>query len=162
MTRSSWKKLLAAALLAAWLTHPAQSQGVAAKPAAGQQDTIPAQRFMQPGDLVPLLATGQRPMILHVGPHVLYTKGHIPGAESIQEAGTPEGAQALRRRVAGLKKDQPIVLYCGCCPWDHCPNVHPAYQVLAGLGFTRIQVLYLPGNFATDWIRKGFPVVKGG
>ena len=59
--------------------------------------------------------------------------------------------------VAKQPKDRFIVLYCGCCPWNHCPNVGPAFVRLRDLGFSRVKVLYLPNNFGDDWVAKGYP-----
>jgi len=53
------------------------------------------------------------------------------------------------------------VIYCGCCPFDHCPNIRPAYTALNAMGFKKLRVLVLPTNFATDWVDKGFPMQKG-
>ena len=64
----------------------------------------------------------------------------------------------LKNVVAELPRDREIVIYCGCCPWDKCPNVQPATDALKELGFTRVRVLHLPDNFKTNWIDKGYPV----
>jgi arsenite-transporting ATPase len=64
-------------------------------------------------------------------------------------------------RVAKLAKDTPIVIYCGCCPWSHCPNIAAAYNALRALGFTQVGVLYIADNFGDNWVNKGFPVAKG-
>jgi hypothetical protein len=29
------------------------------------------------------------------------------------------------------------------------------------MGFTKVKVLYIPGNFGMDWVEKGYPVAKG-
>ena len=50
------------------------------------------------------------------------------------------------------------LIYCGCCPWDRCPNVKPAIEALKQMGFTKVKVLYLETNFASDWIAKDYPV----
>ncbi len=63
--------------------------------------------------------------------------------------------------MASLPKDKQIVLYCGCCPWNRCPNVGPAYKRLHDLGFTNVKVLYIANNFGDDWVNKGYPAVKG-
>jgi hypothetical protein len=39
--------------------------------------------------------------------------------------------------------------------------VNPAYDLLRGIGFTNVKVLYLPNNFGADWAYKGYPVAKG-
>jgi rhodanese-related sulfurtransferase len=64
--------------------------------------------------------------------------------------------------VATVGKDAPIVLYCGCCPWDHCPNIRPAYKALQAAGYKNVKALYLPKSFGEDWAAKGYPVEKGG
>jgi hypothetical protein len=69
--------------------------------------------------------------------------------------------QQLRKRVEGLSRNRFIVVYCGCCPWKHCPNVAPAYEALRKWGFTKLKVLYIPNNLGTDWVNKGYPFEKG-
>jgi rhodanese-related sulfurtransferase len=71
------------------------------------------------------------------------------------------GQQKLRDRVKGLPKNTAIVIYCGCCPWGHCPNIHPAFQALHSLGFTNVKAVYIANDFGTDWVQKGYPVAKG-
>jgi len=107
-----------------------------------------------------LRSSGEKPLVLQVGSHVLYAEAHVPGSEYVGAAGTSTGLQALRERVSSLKKNQVIVLYCGCCPWGKCPNIRPAYQELKALGFTQVKALYLANNFGTDWVTKGYPVAK--
>jgi thiosulfate/3-mercaptopyruvate sulfurtransferase len=122
---------------------------------------IPPQATLQPAELVQMLNTSTKPLVLQTGSHVLYAEAHIPGSEYAGPAGTSAGIQALRARVNGLNKDTLIVIYCGCCPWSRCPNIKPAYQQLRSLGFTNVKALYLAQNFGTDWVDKGYPVVKG-
>ncbi len=130
---------------------------------ASARAEIPAAELLQPKELEQLLRSsgGEKPLILQVGSHVLYAEAHIPGSEYIGAAGQDAGLQALQERVKGLERSQFIILYCGCCPWTKCPNIHPAYRQLHVLGFTRVKVLYLATNFGTDWVNKGYPVAKG-
>lgn len=104
---------------------------------------------------------GVGPIILQVGFHVLYLQAHIPNSEYIGPTSKPEGIQRLRQRVQGLPRKQYIVIYCGCCPWNKCPNVHPAYNELRALGFHNVKLLYIANNFGKDWVDKGYPVAKG-
>jgi thiosulfate/3-mercaptopyruvate sulfurtransferase len=69
--------------------------------------------------------------------------------------------EKLRTRAASLAKDTPVVIYCGCCPWSHCPNIRPAYAELKKAGFTSVRVLYLENSFGENWKDKGFPVASG-
>jgi rhodanese-related sulfurtransferase len=106
-------------------------------------------------------SSSRRPLLFQVGSHMLYVQAHIPGSEYLGPAASPEGVQNLRNRVANLARSRPIVLYCGCCPWSHCPNVNPAYDALLQLGFTNVKVLYMANNFGADWVDKGYPVARG-
>lgn len=130
---------------------------------AFQASSIPTSRLITAEELVTVLrsSTGERPLLMQVGFHILYTQAHIPGSEYIGPASTESGLQQLRKRVESLPRDKYIVIYCGCCPWEHCPNVKRADDALHALGFTRVKVLYLADNFATDWMDKGYPVAKG-
>jgi thiosulfate/3-mercaptopyruvate sulfurtransferase len=118
---------------------------------------------MSPEDLVKILQSpkGEKPLILNVGPRLLFVQAHIPGAEYIGAGSEPQGIQALRNRVKSLPHNKFIVVYCGCCPWDHCPNVHPAYSELRAMGFTKMKVLYIPNNIGADWVYKGYPTARG-
>ena len=138
-----------------------QAQQSAASPPAQTDITIPAEAMLQPAELVQMLNTSAKPLVLQTGSHVLYAEAHIPGSEYAGPAGTSAGIEALRARVTGLNKDTLIVIYCGCCPWSRCPNIKPAYQQLRSLGFTNVKALYLAENFGADWVNKGYPVVKG-
>jgi thiosulfate/3-mercaptopyruvate sulfurtransferase len=124
-------------------------------------DDIPAASQIQPAELVQAMKGAQKPAILYVGPQAFYAQGHIPGAEFIGPAGKPEGMEKLRARAASLPKDGAVVIYCGCCPWDHCPNIRPAFAELKKAGFTNVRVLYLPTSFGADWKDKGLPVATG-
>jgi len=130
---------------------------------AGTATAIPKEHLMQPEELAQMLGAsgGAKPLILQVGPHVMFAEAHPPGAEYIGAGAVDSGLQALRDRAKNLKHDQFIVLYCGCCPWIKCPNVNPAYQQLASLGFSNVKVLYVATNFGADWVTKGYPVEKG-
>jgi thiosulfate/3-mercaptopyruvate sulfurtransferase len=127
---------------------------------AGSALTIPQAQLMQPDELNKLLAHPQaiKPLILQVGSRVMFDQAHIKGAEYAGPAGHADGLEALRNRVSSLPRNSPIVIYCGCCPWNRCPNIGPAYQLLNGLGFTNFKVLYIGEDFGTDWVDKGYPV----
>jgi thiosulfate/3-mercaptopyruvate sulfurtransferase len=62
--------------------------------------------------------------------------------------------------LSTLPPNTNIVIYCGCCPFDHCPNVRPAIALLQQMKFTNYHLLDLPHNIKTDWIAKGYPQVK--
>jgi len=129
---------------------------------APSDSTIPQAQLITPEQLAQALQSAKpKPLLLQVGPHTLYAQAHIPGSEYMGAGSSDEGQQKLRTRVKPLPHNTAIVIYCGCCPWSHCPNVHPAYQLLHSLGFTNVKVLYIGDNFGTDWVSKGYPVAKG-
>ena len=99
-----------------------------------------------------------KPHVFHVGFEVLYKSKHIPGSIYAGPGNKDSGLEQLKLAVAKVPRDSEIVLYCGCCPWDHCPNMKPAYKVLHDMGFKKIKITEIPTNFAKDWIDKGFPV----
>jgi hypothetical protein len=115
---------------------------------------------MQPEDLKVLLngAAASRPLVLQVGSRIMYDQAHIPGSEYAGPGSRDEGLTLLRDRVGTLAKGSFIVLYCGCCPWDRCPNVGGAYKTLHEMGFSNVKVLYIAANFGADWVNKGYPV----
>ena len=116
----------------------------------------------QPKDLAAQLqAKGAQPALIHVGFAVLYRGKHIPNSIYAGPANTPAGLQALRAAVASLPRDREIVVYCGCCPWDHCPNIKPAMEALKQMGFTRTKALNIPTNLAVDWFDHGYPAELG-
>lgn len=105
--------------------------------------------------------TARKPLVICVGFRVLYDGGHIVGARFAGPASRPAGIQTLKHTVKDLPRNKPIVLYCGCCPWNRCPNIRPAFRTMKKLGFTHVKVLSIPTNFRKDWIAKGYPIKKG-
>jgi thiosulfate/3-mercaptopyruvate sulfurtransferase len=153
------------AVVVSFLAAQAESSpkaGQKSKPAAQTQAPVEPQ-LISPEDLVKILQApkGEKPLILNVGPRLLFVQAHIPGAEYIGAASEPQGIQALRDRVKSLPRNKFIVVYCGCCPWNHCPNVSPAYSELRAMGFTKMKVLYIPSNIGADWVYKGYPTARG-
>jgi len=130
---------------------------------AQQASLIPSSRLISPEELAKVLQSpkSEKPLLLQVGSHVLYSQAHIPGSEYIGAASTESGLQQLRKRVESLPRSKFIVIYCGCCPWNHCPNVKLADDALHAMGFSNVKVLYVANNFGADWVDKGYPVAKG-
>ena len=155
--------IIAAFALFSLAQQRALSAGQWAAPPPASALTIPAAQLIQPEELNRLLHTrgAEKPLILQVGSRMMFEQAHIPGAEYAGPGSQDTGLQQLRGRVLSLPHKTLIVLYCGCCPWNRCPNVGPAFQLLQGMGFTRVKVLYLADNFGDDWVNKGFAVETG-
>lgn len=99
-------------------------------------------------------------LVIHVGFPVLYRSAHIAGTEYAGPGSKPEGIADLKKAVAGQPRDREIILYCGCCPFDKCPNIRPAFAALHEMGFTRVKAMVIDTNLKTDWIDKGYPTEK--
>jgi thiosulfate/3-mercaptopyruvate sulfurtransferase len=125
--------------------------------------TVPQNDQIQPAELVRLLKAGgaERPVGFQVGSFLMFQQAHIPNAGFAGPASQPNGLILLKKLSAPLAKNQPIVIYCGCCPWNRCPNIGPAYKELHDLGFTNVKALYIANNFGDDWVAKGYPVERG-
>jgi hypothetical protein len=100
-------------------------------------------------------------ILIHVGFRTLYNQGRIPGSQYAGPGSKAEGLAALRKLVEKNPRNQMIVIYCGCCPWQECPNIRPAFQELKQMGFTNLKVLELPDSLVTDWVGKGYPISRG-
>jgi hypothetical protein len=103
----------------------------------------------------------KRPTVICVGFRPLYDGAHVPGAVFHGAASTPQGIADLKTWAHDVPRSSNIVLYCGCCPLQHCPNLKPGFSALRDMGFTNLRVLLLPNDFNMDWIEKGYAVEKG-
>ena len=132
-------------------------------PAPLSATTVPQTDLVQPAELAGMLKPGfgDRPVVFQVGSFVMFQQAHIPNAGFAGPGSQANGMILLKKFSAPLKKNQLIVIYCGCCPWNHCPNIGPAYKQLHDLGFTNVKALYIASNFGDDWVSKGYPVEKG-
>ena len=71
-----------------------------------------------------------------------------------------EGITKLRTILKSKNQNEKIIIYCGCCPFEHCPNVRPAIEILKEMKFTNYYLLNLSHNIKMDWIDKGYPTKK--
>ncbi len=119
--------------------------------------------LMEPATLAGIVKSpDKRPVILSVAFPFLYRQRHVTSAQFAGPTSKPEGVAMLKHTVSRLSHDADIVVYCGCCPMEHCPNIRPAYRTLKELGFRNVHVLNLATNFHTDWTVKGYPVEPKG
>lgn len=139
------------------LAAPLLLCGGAAKAAA--TDVIPASALIQPAELAGDLKQAP-PAILQVGFKKLYDQAHIPGAIYAGPTNGEDGLAKLKAEAEKLPRNAPIVIYCGCCPWNRCPNMGAAYSALKAMGFSQLKALYIAENFGQDWVDKGYPVVR--
>jgi thiosulfate/3-mercaptopyruvate sulfurtransferase len=102
-----------------------------------------------------------RAVLIQVGFHKLYAQGFIPGSEYAGPCNKPEGLADLKKLVGKIPRNQEIMIYCGCCPWEHCPNIRPAFATLKEMGFKNIKAVEFPDSLASDWAAKGYPLTRG-
>ena len=111
-------------------------------------------QLMDPSQLSAILKDNKNvPVIFSIGPG-----GIIPHAKDIGMVKEAENMKLFKDELGKLPKDTQTVVYCGCCPYEHCPNVRPAIQLLKDMKFTNFKLLDLPHNIKIDWINKGYPI----
>ena len=112
--------------------------------------------LMEPSELAAIVESGKNlPVIFSIGPGA-----SIPNTIHIGMTNDNANLARLKKQLAALPNASSVVIYCGCCPFEHCPNVRPAIAVLKEMPFADFKLLNLPKNLKTDWIDKGYPVVQ--
>ena len=129
---------------------------------AARYDPWSDEQTVQPAQFAKELQqeNGPHPLVIYVGVRALYNGAHIPGAVYYGPGSSEQGIIELKKFAATLPKNSDVVLYCGCCPLEKCPNLRPAFAALKDMGFVRLRVLLLPTSFNVDWVEKGYPVQK--
>lgn len=112
--------------------------------------------LMKPAELsAKIKENKQVPVLFSVGPGAV-----IPQSKDIGMVRDADNLKLFKEELDKLPRDTQVVVYCGCCPYEHCPNVRPAVQALREMKFTNFRLLDLPHNIKVDWINKGYPVNK--
>ncbi len=112
-------------------------------------------QLLAPADLAKTIndPKAKQPIIYSIGPTAT-----IKGSIDIGPAQDKANLDKLKEQLSKLPTDANIVIYCGCCPFEHCPNIRPAFTLLNKMKFTNQKLLALQHNIKIDWINKGFPV----
>lgn len=112
-------------------------------------------QLMSPADLAKIVndTKATKPIIYCIGP-----SGNIKGGIEIGAAQEKENLDKLKTALSKLPKNAGIVVFCGCCPFEHCPNIRPAIKLLNEMKFTNYKLLNLSHNLKVDWIDKGYPM----
>jgi thiosulfate/3-mercaptopyruvate sulfurtransferase len=121
------------------------------------EDPWKPDQLLSPGELAKVIndPLAKKPIIFCIGPGAL-----IKGSIDMGPARDSSNLNKLRRQLSRLPKDAWVVIYCGCCPFEHCPNIRPAFSLLNEMKFTHPQLLNLEHNIKVDWMEKGYPVAK--
>ena len=121
----------------------------------GASDPWTSQQLLNPADLAKTLNNPKapQPIIYSIGMQAI-----IKNSIEIGPAMIKDNLNNLKARLEKLPKNSNIVIYCGCCPFERCPNVRPPMELLKGMQFTNYKLLNLPQNIKVDWIDHGYPL----
>lgn len=113
--------------------------------------------LIQPAELAAILKSkSKKPVILNIG-----VVDDIEGAKNIGAAEKKDNLEKLQKTLMSLPKNSHVVIYCGCCPFEKCPNIRPAFKMMKEMGFSNGKLLNLSVNLKQDWINKGYPMASG-
>jgi hypothetical protein len=120
-----------------------------------KKDNWTQKDLIEPSALAAILVNSKaiQPKIFNIG-----VVDDIKGAINMGGVSEKENLQKLSSALSKLPKNTFIVVYCGCCPFDRCPNIRPAVNLLKTMGFTNGKLLNLPTNMKQNWIDKGYPI----
>ena len=94
-----------------------------------------------------------KPLIINIGPQAV-----IKGSVDVGPGKEKDNIKKLEKMLSKEDKNREVVLYCGCCPFDKCPNIRPAFSLIKEKGFAKAKLLDVPKNIKTNWIDPGYPV----
>lgn len=132
-----------------------KSNAQAVNPGPLQNNPWTANELLQPGILAQMINNKKKVRIYNIG-----VVQDIKGATNVGAASKQESLQKFAQALKTAPKDEMIVVYCGCCPFDKCPNIRPAFQLLKAQKFSKPYLLNLSTNLKTDWIGKGYPLAS--
>lgn len=115
-----------------------------------------SKELTEPSALAKILKENRNvPVIFNVGPGAV-----IPKSIDIGMVNDKKNLAVFKEQLIKLPRSTNILIYCGCCPFEHCPDVRPAIALLQNMQFINYHLLNLPHNIKTDWIDKGYPTLK--
>lgn len=91
-------------------------------------------------------------LIVSIGPDAV-----IKNSVDIGATQEKENIKKLENYLENVSKDKEVIIYCGCCPFDRCPNIRPAFNLLNNMGFTNAKLLDIPKNIKVNWIDNDYP-----
>jgi thiosulfate/3-mercaptopyruvate sulfurtransferase len=128
--------------------------GIAAQ-AQAKEEPWTASQLMSTKTLADLIndPKADKPLIINIGPQAV-----IKGSVDVGPGKEKDNIKKLEKMLSKEDKNREVVLYCGCCPFDKCPNIRPAFSLIKEKGFARAKLLDVPKNIKTNWIDQGYPV----
>jgi len=120
-----------------------------------KKDNWTQKDLIEPSALAAIIANpkANQPKIFNIG-----VVDNIKGAINMGGVSEKENLQKLNNALSKLPKSTFLVVYCGCCPFERCPNIRPAVNLIKTMGFTNGRLLNLPTNLKQNWVDKGYPL----
>jgi len=120
-----------------------------------KKDNWTQKDLIEPSALAAIMANpkANQPKIFNIG-----VVENIKGAINLGGVSEKENLGKFKTALSKLPKNTFLVVYCGCCPFERCPNIRPAVNLIKTMGFTNGKLLNLPTNLKQNWIDKGYPI----
>ena len=120
-----------------------------------QPNSFKAEQLLQPAKLNEAYSkpAAAQPLILNMG-----VERNIKNAVEVGIVSSPSKYQKLVEVMKKVPKNREIVLYCGCCKLENCPNIPIALEKLSALGYKNVKILNLIEGINEDWIDKKYPM----
>ena len=134
-----------------------KAQGINPRQSLDKRDTWTQKDLMQPADLAASIANpkAKKVYIFNIG-----VVEDIKGAKNIGGASDKANLEKFKQELSKLSKSSQVVVYCGCCPFERCPNIRPAFNLMKSMGFINGKLLNIPTNLKQNWIDKGYPLAS--
>lgn len=115
-----------------------------------------ADQLIEPEVLAKKLnGSGEKPVVISVGP-----MQPIKTSINAGIGNTTAGMNKFIQIVNKLDREQTVVIYCGCCSMENCPNVKGPFEYLINSGFQNPKILKIKTDLNVDWVNKGFPMAN--
>ena len=113
-----------------------------------QQEPLKKEDLIKPKELAQKMKSKAipAPIIFNVGP-----MEQIKTAIKIGATNTDVG-------LSTISTDREVVIYCGCCTSENCPNISPGLAYLKKNGYKNAKILEITTGLKVDWIEKGYPM----
>jgi hypothetical protein len=147
--------LLALFISVSVISNSHAQTGINTKQTLDKRDTWTQKDLIEPSTLAALISTpkANQAIVYNIG-----VVENIKGAKSFGAASEKENLEKFKTTLSGLPKTSFVVVYCGCCPFEKCPNIRPAFNLMKSMGFIHGKLLNLPTNLKQNWIDKGYPL----
>jgi hypothetical protein len=130
---------------------------ISTKQSLDKRDTWTQKDLIEPSALAAIINNpkAKQAMVFNIG-----VVENIKGAKNFGAASEQENLEKLKKTLAELPKTSFIVVYCGCCPFEKCPNIRPAFNLIKSMGFSNGKLLNLSTNLKQNWTDKGYPMAN--